>query len=129
MAGFAVAGGRLMGHGGVVRLDKRAAVVAAAGVAAGVLLGYWSGAVPGVLAVLAGLVSAAVLQVAVSWQGSVNARNARLAAAGAAFAPRVIEVTPADAGGPAGGGGGVARYLRPEAEVVRFWPRPELDEL
>ena len=23
----------------------------------------------------------------------------------------------------------MARYLRPEAEVVRFWPRPELEEL
>jgi tetratricopeptide (TPR) repeat protein len=129
MSGFAVAGGPVMVHGGGVRLDKRAAAVAAAGVAAGVVLGYWSGAVPGVLAVLAGLISAAVVQVAVSWQGSVNARNARLAAAGAAFAPRVVEVTPADAGGPASGGGGVARYLRPEAEVVQFWPRPELDEL
>jgi hypothetical protein len=25
--------------------------------------------------------------------------------------------------------GGVARYLRPEAEAVRFWPRPELGDL
>jgi hypothetical protein len=40
----------------------------------------------------------------------------------------VVEVQGgADSSG--GAGGGVARYLRPEAEVVRFWPRPELEEL
>ncbi|HEY1621737.1 MAG TPA: tetratricopeptide repeat protein [Streptosporangiaceae bacterium] len=106
-----------------MRLDKRAVTVAVAGVAAGVLLGYWAGAVAGVLAALAGLVPAAALQAAGSWQSRADARRRRLAA-DAGFAARVIEVP---AAGP--DGGGVARLLRPEAEVVGFWPRKELADL
>jgi hypothetical protein len=101
-------------------------VAAAAAVAAGAVLGYWSGAGPGVLAALAGLIPAVVWQVAVNRQGTAGERSARLAGAEAAFAPRAAAIPVAEAGGA---GGGVARYLRPEAEVIRFWPRPELDEL
>lgn len=122
IAVLAGAGGSPVRHRGGVRLDKRAAVVAAAAVAVGVGLGYWSGAVPGVLAALAGLIPAVIWQVAVNRQGTADERDARLAAAEAAFARRPAAVPVAD-------GGGVARYLRPEAEVVRFWPRPELDDL
>jgi hypothetical protein len=107
-----------MGHCGGVGLDKRAVVVAAAAVVIAVLLGYWAGAVPGVAAALAGLLSAAVLQAAASRQASSAAARARLAAAEAALAPTA-----------ASAGGGVARYLRPEAEAVSFWPRPELEDL
>jgi tetratricopeptide (TPR) repeat protein len=115
-------------HRGVVKPDRRAVVVAVVAVAAGVGLGYWAGAVPGVAAALAGLIPAAVLQVAITRQASVDASRASLARAKAAFAPRLVTV--ADAGGSGdGGAGGVARYLRPEAKAVRFWPRPELDEL
>jgi hypothetical protein len=66
------------------------------------------------------------LQAAATRQDSAAARQARLAAADAAFAPGTVEILAKgeDAAGP--GGGGVARYLRPEAEAVRFWPRPEL---
>ncbi len=116
-----------MGHGGGVRLEKRAAAVAAAGLAAGVLLGYWSGAVAGVLGALAGLVLGVAWQFASSWQGLADARRARLAAADTTFAPRVMEI-PA-AGARSTPEGGVARFLRPEAEVVGFWPRPELEDL
>lgn len=94
------------------------------------LLGYWAGAGPGAAAALAGLVSAAILQVAVDRQGAAAARRARLAAAEDSYAPRVITLAAAGTAGPGdAAGGGVARYLRPEAEAVRFWLRPELDEL
>ena len=46
--------------------------------------------------------------------------------AGDVFMPPTVTVFPASADRR---GGGVARYLRPEAGVVRFWPRPELEEL
>jgi hypothetical protein len=128
MTGFGRAGRAVMRHGGLVRPDKRAVLIAVVAVSAGVLLGYWAGAVPGVAAALAGLVPAAVLQIAMTRQGSVNERRARRAAAEASYAARMITVAAADAPGNAAGDG-VARYLRPEAEVVRFWPRPELEEL
>jgi hypothetical protein len=92
-----------------------------------VLLGYRAAAVPGVAAALAGLIPAAALQTAATRQESFAARQARLAAAEAPFALEAVEVPAASAGGP--GQGGVARYLRPEAEVVRFWPRRELADL
>jgi hypothetical protein len=60
MARLAGSDGLLMRHRGGVRLDKRAAALAAVAVAAGVVLGYWSGAVPGVAAALAGLIPAVV---------------------------------------------------------------------
>lgn len=46
--------------------------------------------------------------------------------AGDAFMPPTVTVSAASADG---WGSGVARYLRPGAGVVRFWPRPELNEL
>jgi tetratricopeptide (TPR) repeat protein len=110
-------------------LDKRAAVIAAAAVAAGVVLGYWSGALAGVLITLAALIPAAVLQVAMTRQGSVSAQVARLAAARGAFAPPMVTAAATDPDGAAGNRGGVSQYLRPELEAVRFWPRPELEEL
>jgi hypothetical protein len=101
-----------------VRLDKRAGVLAAGAVVIADAVGFWSGAAR-VAAGLAGLFSAVVLQLAAARQESVTAQRARLAAAEAAFAPGIADP----------GGGGVARYLRPEAEAVRFWPRPELAAL
>jgi hypothetical protein len=59
MAGVGRAVRAVMRHRKGVRLDKRAVIVAAA-VAIAVLLGYWGGAIPGVAAALAGLLSAAV---------------------------------------------------------------------
>jgi len=58
-----------MRHRDGVRLDKRAAMIAAAAVAVGVVLGYWSSAGFGVLAALAGLIPAVVWQVAAGLQG------------------------------------------------------------
>jgi tetratricopeptide (TPR) repeat protein len=112
-----------------VRLDKRAVVVALAAVAVAVILGYLGGTVAGVALALAGLFSAVILQVAVNWQELAGRRRARLSAADAAFSPAVISALSADAAAADDADGGVARYLRPEAEVVRFWPRPALEEL
>ena len=64
-----------------------------------------------------------------TWQGLDDARRARLATADASFAPAVITAPPVDVAEGDANGDGVARYLRPEAEVVRFWARAELDEL
>jgi len=60
-----------MRHRDGVRLDKRAAMIAAAAVAVGVVLGYWSSAGSGVLAALAGLIPAVVWQVAAGLQGDL----------------------------------------------------------
>lgn len=118
-----------MRDGCVVRLDERAAVLAVAAVVIAVALGYWAGAVAGIAAALAGLFSAAVLQVAINRQGVADKSRNRLEAADTAFAPAVMPPSSANPPGRTGVAGGVTRYLRPEAEVVRFWPRPELDEL
>lgn len=118
-----------MRDGYLVKLNKGAVVVAGAAVALAIIFGYWAGAIAGVAAALASLFSAAVLQVAVNRQAQANARSARMAAADTSFAPAVMSGSSADVAGRDGAGGGVARYLRPEAEAVRFWPRPELDEL
>jgi hypothetical protein len=66
-------------------------MIAAAAVAVGVVLGYWSSAGSGLLAALAGLLPPVVWQVAAGLGGS-DARRGRLAAAETAFAPRVVEV-------------------------------------
>ena len=82
-----------------------------------------------VLAALAGFVPAVVWELT----GERRERNARAAekrkAALRNFAPAVV---PPDAGGAVAGspgGHGAAWYLRPEAQVVAFRPRPELDQL
>jgi len=125
---LAAARGLRLRHRGGVKPDKRAVAVAGAAVAAGVVLGYWSGAVPGVLAGLASLVPAMAWQVAVNRQGTAGGRDAKMAAAQTAFAPRAAAVPLAGSDGAAGGGG-VVRYPGPEAEVVPFWPRLGLDDL
>src|SRR6185437_8252693 len=73
--------GGILRHGDLVNVDKRALRIAVVAVAAAVALGYWAGdsAGPGagVLAAMAGLISAAVLQVALDQQGSANKERAR----------------------------------------------------
>ena len=94
-------------------------LIAAVAVIAAIALGMVRGVVPGVLvAVAAGVASTAVWQVATSNRARSAARAARLKEAQRTYALPVPVPE-----------GGVARYLRPEAEVVPFWPRTELGEL
>jgi tetratricopeptide (TPR) repeat protein len=105
----------------LVRFDRWTYVIGAAAVAAAVVLGALSGAGPGVLAALAGLVSAALWQVASGRRARDRARGELLDDAGRRLARP--EARPATSGG---GSGSFAGLLRPEAAVVSFWPRPEL---
>jgi tetratricopeptide (TPR) repeat protein len=100
-----------------MRLDKRAVALGIAAVAVAVLLGALAGAVAGVLAALAGLVPAVLWQVASGRQAGTGAAAGLLAAAARDMAPPSGEVV------------SLAGYLRPEAAVVSFWPRAELDWL
>jgi hypothetical protein len=52
-----------------------------------------------------------------------------LAEADAIFAAATLRAPSPDVANDDLNGAGVARYLRPEAEAVRFWGRPELDDL
>ena len=101
-----------------MRLDRGTLVIAVVAAIVAVALAKVRGVVPGVLvAVAAGLVSTALWQLRLSWLTAAD-RKAELEKANRAFAlPRpALE-------------GGVAQFLRPEEEVVSFWPRPELDQL
>ena len=100
-----------------MRLDKRTIVIGAAAVAATVVLGYLAGALAGVLTALAGVVFAVLWQVAASRQVKVQAERDLLTGAERAF-----ELPPWELRSPAG-------YLRPEAEMVTFRHRRELDDL
>lgn len=100
-----------------MRLDKRAVTLGVAAVAVAVVLGALAGAVAGVVAALAGLAPAVLWQVASGRQAVAGAAADSLAAAARDMAPQSAgEVSPAG-------------YLRPEAAVVSFWPREELDWL
>lgn len=85
--------------------------------AVAVVLGALAGAIAGVVAALAGLVPAVLWQVASGRQAKAGAAADLLAAAAREMAPQSAgEISPAG-------------YLRPEAAVVSFWPREELDWL
>ena len=114
-------------------IDSRTVALAVLSVVAAVVLGFeagvHAGALAGVLAALAGFVPAVVWELT----RDRRERNARVAerrkAALKAFVPAVAP--PAAGGAVAGspGGHGAAWYLRPEAQVVAFRPRPELSRL
>ena len=122
-----------MRHSGPVGIDSRIVALALLSVVAAVVLGFeagvHAGAWAGVLAALAGFVPAVVWELT----GDRRKRNARVAerreAALKAFVPAVAP--PAADGTVAGSPGGhsAAWYLRPEAQVVAFRPRPELSRL
>ena len=125
--------GGVVRHSGPVGIDSRTVALAVLSVVAAVVLGFeagvHAGAWAGVLAALAGFVPAVVWELT----GDRRKRNARVAerreAALKAFVPAVA---PSDADGAvAGSAGGQSDvwYLRPEARVVAFRPRPELDQL
>ena len=104
-------------HGWHVRLDKGTYIIGAAAVAVAIVLGVLAGAWPGALAALAGLASTALWEIAADRRTRVRARGELLDDAARDLVP------------PGQATRGAAQYLRPEAEVVRFWPRPELAEL
>jgi hypothetical protein len=115
-------------------MDKRAlaagglAVVLA--VALGAAAGRTAGVAAGVLAALAGLVAPAVWTLAADRWGQDAARKRRLAEAARRFGmPMPLAGRDEGLAGEDAAGGGFARFLRPEEEVVGFRPRPELAEL
>ncbi|MGO9296536.1 MAG: tetratricopeptide repeat protein, partial [Streptosporangiaceae bacterium] len=99
-----------------MRLDKGTYLIAAAAVAAGVLLGVLAGGLPGVLAAMAGLIPAILWQAATDRRNTTQDRATLLDQADRALVPPDVP-------------GGVAKYLRPEKEIVTFWPRQELQSL
>jgi Tetratricopeptide repeat len=99
-----------------VRFDKWSYVIGAAAVVVAGVLGFLAGGRPGIFAAFAGLVPAVLWQVTTDRRASARAERGRLDRAEQLFVPRQIP-------------GGVVRYLRAEAEVVAFWPRPELGDL
>jgi hypothetical protein len=117
-------------HCGPVGIDSRAVALAVLSVvAAVVLLGFAAGVSAGALAALAGFLPAVVWELT----RDLRERNARVAgrrkAALKAFVPAVA---PPAAGGPVAGSPGehsAAWYLRLEAQVVAFRPRPVLSQL
>lgn len=100
-----------------MRFDKPTIMVGAAAVVATVVLGALAGALAGVLAALAGAVLVIGWQIATGRQLQVQEKGDLLGAA----ARELVPPAPV-AGAPAG-------YLRPEAEVVGFRHREELDRL
>jgi hypothetical protein len=107
-----------VGHRCLMRLDRGTLLIAVVAVVVAVVLAKVGGDLAGVLvAVAAGLASAALWQFRLYRLDSA-ARAADLGRGDKAYAlPGPIPE------------GGVAQFLRPEEEVVSFWPRPELDEL
>ena len=100
------------------------AAIAAAGL--GVLVGIQAGATAGELAAAVTLALAALVLIAAHrLAGSTGRKEAERMRARQAPAPHLL----ADRSTPRTAGGGVARYLEPEAQVTAFWPRAELDEL
>ena len=120
---------RVMRHHETVRIDSRIAALAVLTVAVAIGLGFLAGAWAGVLAAFAGLIPTALWELVRERGERDAAETARRKAMLAQF-----PIDPTTAGSAAGPSTyvperGAAWYLRPEAQVVPFWPRPELDEL
>ncbi len=101
-----------------MRLDRGTLVIAVVATVVAVVLARVSGVLPGVLvAVATGLASAALWQLRL-YRLAGAARAAELRRGDKAYSlPGPIPE------------GSVAQFLRPEEEVVSFWPRSELNEL
>ena len=101
-----------------VTFGKRTLLIAIGAVLVALVVARLAGPGPAaVAAVAAGVAAAAVWQLWLNRQADAD-RRAALAAAAASHA---VPAPDPD--------GGVARFLRPEQEVVAFQPRPELDQL
>ena len=118
-----------MRHPYAVGIDSRTVALGLLSVVAAVLIGYKAGAWPGVLAALAGLASTALWEIA----HNRRERNVRTLeqreAALRAFGPDTAVTDPSLGGWADLAERGAAWYLRPEAEVVGFRSRPELNVL
>lgn len=113
-----------------MEIDPRTVALVVLTAAASVVLGFVAGAWAGVWAALAGLIPAALWEMTRERRAQTTLKARRRAAATAAFP---CEASVANGSAKADLGSlcehGAAWYLRPEAEVVAFWPRPELVEL
>jgi tetratricopeptide (TPR) repeat protein len=101
----------------LMRLDKWTVVIGGATIAVTIILGWLAGALPGVLTALAGAAFSVGWQVAVDRRSRLRETRDKLGGAARELAPPHRAAT-----SPAG-------YLRPEAEIVAFRHRPELDVL
>ena len=109
-------------HSGAVGIDSRVVALAVLAVLAAVGLGFWAGTWAGVAAALAGLVPAVLWEIMRERRERNAAEIRRRESALRTFATTVADSDLI-------GEHGAAWYLRPEAEVVAFHPRPELGEL
>ena len=101
-----------------MRFDRGSLTIAGSAVLVAAVVGAGVGAKAGAISAVGTMTSGALLQLALTRRASNADRATRLEQADRTYAlpAAVLE-------------GGVARYLRPEAEVVPFWPRAELGEL
>jgi hypothetical protein len=113
-------------HSWAVRISHRIVTLALLSLAVEVGLGFIAGAWAGVGLTLAALISTALREYMRERQKHDAVEATRREAALRMFAsPGAGSNADVDALTERG----AAWYLRPEAEVVAFWPRPELDEL
>lgn len=117
-----------VGHRCLVRIGKGPIILGASAVMAAVVLGTLGAALSGALLAVGGLASAALWEAAVTWRQRIADRAERLKVAERTYA-LPIPVHDRAAGQDMPIEGGVARYLRPEAKIVSFWPRAELEQL
>ena len=96
-----------------MRLDKWTYIIGAATVATATELGLLAAGKPGALGAFAGLVPAVLWQIAADRRKKTRERDELLDRAAQQLVPPELP-------------GGAAKYLRPEDQVVKFWPRPEL---
>jgi Tetratricopeptide repeat len=117
-------------HSWAVEIDPRTLALATLTVVTSVVLGFLAGAWAGVWTGLAGLIPATLWEITRERRENAALKVKRRAAASTAFP---VTVSTADASDVADTNSlsehGAAWYLRPEAEVVAFWPRSELVEL
>ena len=117
-----------LGHCYSVRFDKLALIIAASAVVVAAVTGYFSGATTGAVLGVGGLAAAALWQVGITRFTGHASRAVRVRSAKKIYALPSLVSDDMDYLGEVAMGG-VAQYLRPEAEVVSFWPRTELGEL
>ncbi len=115
-----------MRHSWLVGINSRVVSLILLTLAIAVGLSFIAGAWAGVALTLAALVSTALWEITRERQKQNAAEAKRRETALTTFAPTAAV---ANADVEALAERGAAWYLRPEAEVVAFWPRPELDEL
>ena len=99
-----------------MRFDKWTYIIGAVAIGTAAALGVLAAGWPGLLAAFAGLIPAILWQTATERHKSDGNRAKLLDVAARRLIPHEIPEGP-------------TTYLRPEAKIVRFWPRPELAKL